>query len=99
MKTYDLQFEAAPARHFDKDVNILHTFDDDTLYAECIWPEGTEEDFGYFALKDAIIELAAAHGIAAEQLHFQYDGQEQYLSADAKAAASVYTEYEEEEDD
>ena len=64
-------------------VNAM-TSTDGNLYAECVWPDGTEEDYGYMALKAAIIDLATAHGIDASTLVFWYDGQEQYLSADAK---------------
>lgn len=86
-------FTAAPGKHFSEDVNCMSVQTDSfTLYAEVIWPAGTEEDYGYHALKAAILKDAAALGIDPAELSFWYDGQEQYLSADASAACDVYTD-------
>lgn len=65
-------FEACP------DGNTLHS-EDMTIQATVEVPEGASEDYGYLAMKDAII---AARG-SADGLHFWYDGQEQYLDQDA----------------
>ena len=67
-----LQFEATPAG------NALHTLDG-TIRATVAVPEGASEDYGYLAMKNAI--LAAYKG--TEPLAFWYDGQEQYLAPDA----------------
>ena len=67
-----LQFEAT------HEGNMLHTLDN-AIRATVPVPEGASEDYGYLAMKDAI--LAAYHG--TESLAFWYDGQEQYLEADA----------------
>ena len=78
--------------------------EDGTLYAETTLPEDivdeygertspVDEDYGYLALKAAVIRLAEAHGIRADYLEFWYDGQEDYLSDDAGAECDVRTEY------
>ena len=82
----------------------LMASEDGALYAETVLPEDiidedgervspVGEDYGYFALKAAIVELAKAHGIDAADLVFWYDGQEQYLSEDARAACAVASDY------
>lgn len=67
-----LQFDAAP------DGNILHTLDN-TIRATVPVPDGSSDDYGYLAMKHAI--LAAYHG--TEPLEFWYDGQEDALNPDA----------------
>lgn len=79
-----LQFEAAPAG------NILHTLDN-TITATVPVPDGASDDYGYLAMKNAI--LAAYHG--TEPLEFWYDGQEDSLAPDA-AAGDPTVEIEEE---
>ncbi len=67
-----LQFEAAP------EGNILHTLDN-TIRATVAVPDYATDDYGYMAMKNAI--LAAYHG--TEDLVFWYDGQETTLNPDA----------------
>lgn len=67
-----LQFDATP------DGNTLHTLDN-TIRATVQVPDGASEDYGYLAMKNAI--LAAYHG--TEPLEFWYDGQEEHLAIDA----------------
>lgn len=55
------------------------------VYAEVKVPEGASEDYGYLTMKRAVQKR-----IPNLELHFQYDGQEQYLSDDADADCSVY---------
>lgn len=66
-----LYFEACP------DGNALFTADG-TIRATVPVPSGASEDYGYLAMKTAI--LAAWRG---EPLAFWYDGQEHLLSPDA----------------
>lgn len=67
-----LQFEATPYG------NVLHTLDN-TIRACVEVPEGASDDYGYMAMKNAI--LKAYHG--TEPLEFWYDGQEAFLNPDA----------------
>lgn len=64
--------------------NMLCTLDN-TIRATIAVPEYASEDYGYLAMKNAI--LAAYHG--SEELEFWYDGQEQYLEADAAEGEPV----------
>lgn len=87
-----IQFEMGPGHHYD-DVNYMMD-EAGELYAECAVPSNNVfEDYGYNSLKKAIIELAEEHGISADELEFQYDGQEQFLSEDADAYCAVYSDY------
>jgi hypothetical protein len=67
-----LQFDATP------EGNILHTLDN-AIRAIVPVPDGASDDYGYLAMKNAI--LAAYHG--TEPLEFWYDGQEDLLAPDA----------------
>lgn len=81
------QFESGEGRHFAGAVNYLISTDR-SVYAECSVPNGASEDYGYIALKNAIL----GNYQGAEELSFWYDGQEQFLSADACAECEVYVE-------
>ena len=83
-KQLEINFEAGESRYGDYGVNFMISMPGKELYAECRWPEGTKDDYGYMALKAEIIRQAKEQGIAPEQLKFWYDGQEDYLSADAR---------------
>ena len=85
--------------------NVMYN-DAMTLYAETILPDDitdengdrvspVDEDYGYIALKTAIINLAKEHGINPESLVFWYDGQEQFLSNDARVECDVRAEWRE----
>ena len=87
-KTMKIQFESGTSRHGSYGVNFLSSLDG-VLYAECEVPEGASDDYGYFALKREILRQAAESNIPAESLEFWYDGQEQYLEADASADCEV----------
>ena len=79
-----LQFEAY------EDGNAMYSLDG-TIRATVKVPEGASDDYGYLAMKAAI--LAAYHG--SEELSFWYDGQEDKLAADAKdGEPEVYVEEE-----
>lgn len=67
-----LQFEATP------EGNVLHTLDN-TIRACVEVPDDATDDYGYMAMKDAI--LKAYKG--TEPLEFWYDGQETTLNPDA----------------
>lgn len=67
-----IQFEAAP------EGNMLFSLDG-TIRATVPVPEGASDDYGYLAMKSAI--LTSYHG--QEELSFWYDDQEQYLAPDA----------------
>lgn len=70
--------------------NTLHS-EDMTIRATVKVPDGASEDYGYLAMKAAI--LKAYHG--NETLSFWYDGQEQHLEADATGGEpEVYIEAE-----
>ena len=97
-----IQFQSGPGVFFPGSVNFLLS-EDGTLYAETRLPEDVadefgertspvSEDYGYLALKRAIIMPAERHGVG-NGLCFQYDGQEQYLDADADAECDVRTEW------
>lgn len=94
-RTYTIQFEAGPGMHFEGDVNyLLGQGDGERLYAECRVPEGAEEDYGYMAMKIALIQIIEAHGYKAEDFKWWYDGQEQYLSCDGVEDCEVWTDVE-----
>lgn len=67
-----IQFETTP------DGNVLFSLDG-TIRATVRVPEGASEDYGYLAMRQAI--LAAWNG--TEELSFWYDGQEELLASDA----------------
>lgn len=85
MKKYFIQFESGEGRDVSGAVNYLVCLDNPDLYAEIPVPDGASDDYGYLALKDQILDQAAAAGIDRSALEFWYDGQEQYLSQDASA--------------
>ena len=80
-----VQFEAGTSRHGDHGVNYMISLpvSGNSFYAEVPVPDGASDDYGYLALKAEILRQAAAQGIDAETLSFWYDGQEQFLEADA----------------
>lgn len=79
-----LQFEAY------EDGNTLYSLDG-TIRATVKVPEGASDDYGYLAMKAAILKAYKGD----EELAFWYDGQEQYLAADAKdGEPEVYVEEE-----
>ena len=78
-----IQFQAGPGRDHPGTVNYMMNREHD-LYAEVPFPDGAQEDFGYFPLKSAIQTQAEAAGIPADALEFFYDGQEARLSEDAR---------------
>ena len=82
-----VSFLAGEGNHFSGGVNYMTT-PDRSVYAECPVPACPEEDYGYFALKKAILSV---HPDPAS-LRFLYDGQEEYLSADAFVDCDVYIE-------
>ena len=60
------------------------------ILAMCEWPDDNDiEEYGYFALKNAIIDACARVEIDSSSLSFWYDGQEQSLSEDASANVEV----------
>lgn len=87
-----IKFEAGTGNHFPGSVNFLIS-EDRSLYAECSVPEGASDDYGYLEMKDALIDAVKAAGGDPDELEFWYDGQEQYLAADAAAICEVYVEY------
>lgn len=90
---YQVEFVAAPGLHFHDDVNSMTvTVNGRTIYAECPWPAGTNEDYGYIALRDAVKKVAARVGIEPKTLNFWYDGQDMFLSKDASAATETWTD-------
>ena len=85
-----ITFEAGTSKYSTDGVNYMITApgEDTTLYAEVKTPDGASDDYGYHALKADIIKQAQEAGIT-EPLTFWYDGQEQYLEADASAECEV----------
>lgn len=62
------------------------------ILVACEWPEGTEEDYGYFALKDAMAKAYASIGGGPNDLAWFYDPattREGSFSADAHAETDV----------
>lgn len=86
-----VQFEAGNGTHFTGSVNYLIS-EDRRLYAECPVPEGASDDYGYLTMKAALIDAVKAAGGDPAELVFWYDGQEQYLAADAAADCEVYAD-------
>ena len=83
MKFDKIQFETGTGKHFTDCVNFLvGEVDGYHIYAEVEVPEGASDDYGYIAMKKAILEHL--------KVDFWYDGQEQYLAEDAEADAEVY---------
>ena len=69
----------------EKEIDFSGQYDSGiAVYAIAVPDEPVDEEYGYFALKEAIIKQAAEKGIEKERLAFWYDGQEQYLSKAAK---------------
>lgn len=86
----NVQFEAGTSRHGDYGVNyLISKAPEATLYAECAVPEGASDDYGYFALKEAILKQAKEAGLPLDNLSFWYDGQEEHLEPDAHAECEV----------
>jgi len=79
-----VQFESGPGRTHPGTVNYLICLGLPALYAEIPVPDDAEEDYGYLNLKDKILEQAENAGIDPLTLEFWYDGQEQYLSDQAR---------------
>lgn len=77
-----MQFESGDGRHFAGSVNFIFGCG---IYAEVAVPEEATEDFGYLTMKKAVMER-----FPELKAVWQYDGQEQYLAADADADAEVY---------
>ena len=101
-------FEGGVSRHGEHGVNYMMTSVETgdglvELYAEIRLPDDVEdengdrvspvsEDYGYMALKRAILELAERYDITPEMLKFWYDGQEETLEDDAHVTISAVTE-------
>ena len=89
MKIEKIQFEAGTGKHFDG-VNLLRgEADGYSIYAEVKVPEGASEDYGYIAMKKAILEK-----LPELKADFWYDGQEQFLAEDADVDCEVYLDIE-----
>lgn len=92
-KKLNIQFKGGEGCAFNGGVNFMIS-DDGRFYAETpIIDESVEEDYGYFSLKNAIVALANQNGVSPDRLIFWYDGQENYLSDDARQEVEVATEY------
>lgn len=83
-KTMTINFEAGEGRDITGGVNYMICLDNPDLYAEIAVPEGASEDYGYFALKQMIMNKAQELGIDSH-LEFWYDGQEDSLEPDSCA--------------
>lgn len=81
-----MQFESGDGRHFAGSVNFIFGCG---IYAEVAVPENASEDYGYLTMKKAIMERFGELEFSLE-VSWQYDGQEQYLAADADADTEVY---------
>lgn len=84
---YKMQFEADGA--YNKLYLFRESDDLPLLEAKIRVPAGASDDYGYLTMKRAILEMKS---LLPEHIHnnlvFPYDdGQEQYLHADASAAA------------
>lgn len=89
----NIQFKGGEGCIFNGGVNFMMS-DDGKFYAETpIIDESVEENYGYFSLKNAIVDLAKQNGISPDRLIFWYDGQEDYLSKDARREVEVRAEY------
>ena len=92
----NIQFAAGEGIHFSGPVNYL--IDTEaiggrySIYAECLWPDGTQEDYGYITLKKAILDEMEKRNLKTDDFSFWYDGQEQFLSDDANADCEVYVD-------
>lgn len=95
---YKVQFSAGPGID-NVDVNyMLCQAGDIHLYAETIWPVGTNEDYGYFTLKEVIIEEYRELGGNPKDLEFWYDYCESRLSEDALESRDVTVDCYKEDD-
>lgn len=83
-KAMTINFEAGEGRDITGGVNYMISLDNPDLYAEIAVPEGASEDYGYFALKQMILDKAQELGINSH-LEFWYDGQEDKLEPDSRA--------------
>lgn len=89
----EVGFQLGDGCEYNGGVNYMLS-EDGNLYAEVLLPgEEVKEDYGYMALKNAILKLAEENGVPTEDLVFWYDGQEQYLSDDARLEVEVKSDY------
>ena len=89
----EVGFQLGDGCEYNGGVNYMLS-EDGNLYAEVLLPdEEVKEDYGYMALKDAILKIAKENGVPTEDLVFWYDGQEQYLSDDARLEVEVKSDY------
>ena len=87
-----ITFEAGTSRNGNHGVNYMMPApgaNSPDLYTEIPVPDGADEEYGYFALKDEITRQAIARNIDPTTLEFWYDGQEQFLSSAARATAGA----------
>ena len=77
-----LQFTATPEGNCLADI-------EGAVIARCAVPEGASDDYGYLTMKRAILGALAARNVPSDNLVFWYDGQEQFLNADAAASCNV----------
>lgn len=66
---------------------------DGKLFASIIIPAYAGKDYGYMAMKRAIINMARKEGIDARKLQFAYDGMESSLTIDAFVDCKVNAHY------
>lgn len=92
-----LSFECGEGRHFSAGVNYLVGEGVSvSIYAEVQVPDGASDDYGYLAMKEAILREIAENGVSVK-IDFPYDGKEQYLAPDASEGEDdVYTDVYEE---
>lgn len=93
-----LQFFAGEGKHFGSVNYIIGESQEIDIYGEIEVPEGASEDYGFLAIKGAILKALEKMGKEPE-LSWPYEGQEDCLAADASAKAPVYVEIDDGEDD
>lgn len=89
-----MQFESGEGKHFEGGVNFLwgeNATYGYYAYAEVSVPEGASDDYGYLAMKAALMARIPDRILAV--MEWPYDGQEQFLDA-STPVGKIYTEVE-----
>ena len=93
-----LQFLAGEGKEFGSVNYVIGKSPKIDIYGEIEVPGGASDDYGFLAIKAAILQALEKMGKEPE-LAWPYEGQEDCLAADASAKAPVYVEIDDGEDD
>ena len=92
-----LQFFAGEGREFGSVNYVIGKSPEIDIYGEIEVHEGASEDYGFLAIKGAILMALEKMGKEPE-LSWPYEGQEDCLAADASVDAPVYVDIDDGDD-